>query len=56
MHWAERLADELISENPEKEEFVLAAGTSPSGRVHIGNFRDVVTPYFVAEALKLRGK
>ncbi len=56
MHWAERIADELISENPGKEEFVLAAGTSPSGRVHIGNFRDVVTPYFVAEALKFRGK
>ncbi|MBO4323639.1 MAG: lysine--tRNA ligase, partial [Clostridia bacterium] len=56
MHWAERIADELIKENPGKEEFVCAAGTSPSGRVHIGNFRDVVTPYFVTEALRKRGK
>ena len=56
MHWAERLADELISENPGKEEFLCVAGTSPSGSVHIGNFRDVATPYFVVKALRARGK
>ena len=56
MHWAERIADELISENPNKEEFLCAAGTSPSGSVHIGNFRDVATPFFVVKALRARGK
>ena len=56
MHWAERLADELIAENPDKEEFLCAAGTSPSGSVHIGNFRDIATPYFVVKALRARGK
>lgn len=56
MHWAERIADELISENPQKEEFLCAAGTSPSGSVHIGNFRDVATPFFVVKALRARGK
>ena len=56
MHWAERIADELIAENPGKEEFLCAAGTSPSGSVHIGNFRDVATPYFVVKALRARGK
>ncbi|MBR1867559.1 MAG: lysine--tRNA ligase [Clostridia bacterium] len=56
MHWAERIADELISENPGKEEFLCAAGTSPSGRVHIGNFRDIATPYFVVRALRAKGK
>ena len=56
MHWAERLADELIAENPGKEEFLCAAGTSPSGSVHIGNFRDIATPYFVVKALRARGK
>ena len=25
MHWAERLADELIAENPGKEEFYVSA-------------------------------
>ncbi len=56
MHWAERIADELIAENPGKEEFLCAAGTSPSGSVHIGNFRDVATPFFVVKALRARGK
>lgn len=56
MHWAERLADELINENPGKEEFLCAAGTSPSGSVHIGNFRDVATPFFVVKALQAKGK
>lgn len=56
MHWAERIAEELINENPGKEEFLCVAGTSPSGSVHIGNFRDVATPLFVVEALKRKGK
>ena len=56
MHWAERIADELIAENPGKEEFLCAAGTSPSGSVHIGNFRDVATPFFVVKALRAKGK
>ena len=50
MHWAERIADELIAENPGKEEFLCAAGTSPSGSVHIGNFRDVATPFFCGKS------
>ena len=31
MHWAERIADELIAENPGKDESLCAAGTRPSG-------------------------
>ena len=56
MHWAEKIADELIAKNPDKEEFVCAGGISPSGSVHIGNFRDIATPYFVVLALRKRGK
>ncbi|MBR1984239.1 MAG: hypothetical protein IKA31_00705, partial [Clostridia bacterium] len=29
----------------------LAAGISPSGSIHIGNFRDIATSYFVYKAL-----
>ena len=43
MFWAEKLADEVIRRNPDKEEYVCAAGISPSGSVHIGNFRDIAT-------------
>lgn len=56
MHWAFRLADEIIARNPNKEEYVCAAGISPSGSVHIGNFRDVATSYYVVQALIARGK
>lgn len=56
MHWAERLADEIIQKNPNKEEYVCAAGISPSGSVHIGNFRDIATSYYVVKALIKKGR
>ena len=56
MHWAEELARRIIEKNPNKEEYVCAAGISPSGSIHIGNFRDVATSYFVYKALIKLGK
>ncbi|MCL2107575.1 MAG: hypothetical protein FWH26_11030, partial [Oscillospiraceae bacterium] len=49
MHWADRIAEKLIARE-DKPEYVCAAGISPSGSVHIGNFRDIVTSYFVCLA------
>lgn len=56
MHWSEEIADKLIARNPDKEEYVCAAGISPSGSIHIGNFRDVATSYFVVRTLRKKGK
>ncbi|WBW97830.1 lysine--tRNA ligase [Oceanirhabdus sp. W0125-5] len=56
MHWAQRIAEDLISKYPEKEVFVCASGISPSGSVHIGNFREIITTYFVVRALQKLGK
>lgn len=56
MHWSEKIAKEIIRRNPDKEEYVCAAGISPSGSIHIGNFRDIVTSYFVCLALRRQGK
>lgn len=56
MHWSEKIANEIIRRNPNKEEYVCAAGISPSGSIHIGNFRDIVTSYFVCVALRKLGK
>ena len=56
MHWSEEIAERLIQKNPDKEEYICAAGVSPSGSVHIGNFRDIATPLFVCKALEKRGK
>ena len=56
MHWSEEIAERIIERNPNKEEYVCAAGISPSGSVHIGNFRDVATSLFVVKALQKKGK
>ncbi len=56
MHWAETIAQKIIQKNPNKEEYVCAAGISPSGSIHIGNFRDIATSYFVAKSLRKMGK
>ena len=56
MHWSEEIAEQLIKRDPNKEEYVCAAGVSPSGSVHIGNFRDIATPLFVVKALQRKGK
>ena len=56
MHWSEEIAKRIIERNPDKEEYICAAGASPSGSIHIGNFRDVATPLFVVKALRKFGK
>ena len=56
MHWSDVIAEELIKRSPDKEEYVCAAGISPSGSIHIGNFRDIATSLFVVRALERRGK
>lgn len=56
MHWSDKIADKVIQRSPDKEEYVCAAGISPSGSIHIGNFRDIATSLFVVKALERRGK
>lgn len=56
MHWSEKIAQDIVARRPDKEEYVCAAGISPSGSIHIGNFRDVATSYFVVLALRRMGK
>lgn len=54
--WSSAIADEIINLHPKEELFTAAAGISPSGVVHFGNFRDVITAHMVREALKAKGK
>lgn len=56
MHWSDKIALDIIRRKPDKAEYVCAAGISPSGSIHIGNFRDIATSYFVVKALRKRGK
>ena len=54
--WAYEFAQRIIKERPNEEVYTVASGVSPSGFIHIGNFREIVTPYLVAKALKKLGK
>lgn len=56
MNWAREVALRIIRERPKEEVYTVASGVSPSGYVHIGNFREIATPYLVAEELKRLGK
>lgn len=54
--WADQVADTIIAAHPDDEIYTTAAGISPSGVVHFGNFRDIVTSHLVREALVRKGK
>ena len=56
MNWAKETALKIIEERPNEEVYTVASGVSPSGFVHIGNFREIATPYLVAKELKKLGK
>ncbi len=55
-HWADVAALKLIKTKGDKESYVLASGITPSGLVHVGNFRETITVDLVARALKALGK
>lgn len=55
-HWADHAAHDLVAKHPGKNKFVCASGISPSGVVHIGNFREVITVDLVVRALNDLGK
>jgi lysyl-tRNA synthetase class 1 len=51
-HWADEIAEQ-ISHIPGRHE--ISTGISPSGEIHIGNLREVITADVVYRALKERG-
>ncbi len=55
-NWAKKIADEILEKYPEEKEYVFAAGISPSGIVHCGNLRDLMTCYPIVQELKERKK
>lgn len=56
MNWAREVALRIINERPDEEVYTVASGVSPSGFVHIGNFREIATPYLVVKELRRLGK
>lgn len=55
VHWADKFADEVITKKPGKKEYVVESGVTPSGVVHAGNFREIITQDLVFKALIARG-
>ena len=55
-HWADIAADRIIRERGEKDVYVCASGITPSGTVHIGNFREIISVELVVRALRERGR
>lgn len=55
-HWADQIADKIIHQKGDKDNYTVASGITPSGVVHFGNFREVITVDLVARALLHRGK
>ena len=55
-YWADGIADHLIKKYPNRKKIVCASGISPSGPIHFGNFREVITTFAVVKALQDKGK
>ncbi|THA29896.1 lysine--tRNA ligase [Streptomyces sp. A1277] len=57
--WVSRFADEVIAESERRapgKPVVVASGLSPSGPIHLGNLREVMTPHLVADEIRRRGR
>jgi lysyl-tRNA synthetase, class I len=57
--WVARYADEVIAEADRRlvtGPIVCASGISPSGPIHLGNLRELLTPHFVADEIRRRGR
>ncbi|WP_254840001.1 lysine--tRNA ligase [Natronomonas marina] len=53
--WADAVADEILERDPD-DPIVIKGGVSPSGVPHLGHFNEIMRGYFVAEALRDRGR
>lgn len=53
--WMDRLAGEVVERWGPGAPVVCASGISPSGPIHMGNLREVVTTHLVVEALRRIG-
>jgi lysyl-tRNA synthetase, class I len=59
-HWVEQVADrveqQVLQHKGEGATIVCASGISPSGAIHLGNLREVMTVHLVSEELRSRGR
>ncbi len=53
IYWADKIAHKVAERN--KEVYVVTSGITPSGTIHIGNFREEMTVDIVKRALNKKG-
>jgi len=53
--WGDLVADEVIKRK-RKKNYVVESGISPSGTIHFGNFREIMTVDLVKRSLEDKGK
>lgn len=56
VYWARAVAEEVIKTFPDLDVYTLSSGISPSGAIHFGNFREIMTQYAVKLELEKLGK
>lgn len=56
LFWSDQLAFGTRQKFEDEEVYVCASGISPSGIVHAGNFREIITTDFVVKSLKDQGE
>lgn len=56
VHWTDVGAENIIRKRGNKKHYVVESGITPSGVVHLGNFREAITQDLVKCALEKRGK
>ncbi len=55
-HWADTYAEKIVREVGDKPVYVCASGITPSGTVHIGNFREIISVDLCVRALREMGR
>jgi len=55
-YWADQIAQKVVKEFPKEKEYTVAAGITPSGTIHIGNFREIITVDLIYRAIRDLGK
>ncbi|MCS7105107.1 MAG: lysine--tRNA ligase [Thermofilaceae archaeon] len=54
-HFAERAAEEVAKRFPGEKLYIVEAGVTPSGKIHLGNFIDMVVADAVLKVLRKKG-
>lgn len=56
IHWADTVAQRVLEQFPNEEIYTVASGITPSGIIHVGHFREIITSELVRKSLEEKGK